>query len=293
MDRHPLAGVEAKIDRAKQHLDALNGAIETYLDKDPYRFVSDEHTDEHSYRYEIFLEVDEFPPDEMWGPIIGDAVHNLRSALDHLAWELALPETREQTPRRIEFPIFLDDPAQNAEARGRLAVKLACLRPESHALVDAAQPYNTGNPHHPLWLLQALWNTDKHRTLHTAGFLFGTPSDDPENLFGYAGYSFGGFAREGPGENRTPLSAGRGNAWGRIPDEALRANVDTNMQTYKGMALDVSLGPTGADEMFHADYPFAGLPIRQVLRRISAYVETEVIDPLRPLLWPLSASDIS
>jgi hypothetical protein len=38
------------------------------------------------------------------GVIAGDAVHNLRSALDHLAWQLALLNTAKPHPR-TQFPI--------------------------------------------------------------------------------------------------------------------------------------------------------------------------------------------
>ena len=272
MDRHPLAGVQAKLDRAQEHFDVLNDRIGSYLREHPYRFVGEEHTEGGYHHWAIFLEVRRFPPDEVWGPIIGDAVHNLRSALDHLAWKLALNEARLDTPRRIEFPIFLDDPADNPEARGALRKKLKCLRPETHALVDGAQPYKTGNTQHPLWLLQALWNTDKHRTLHTVGFLFGEPSDNPE-AFGFESWSFGQFPTREGSEHRAPLANGRG-----LADQDLQGRMDA----YERMAIDVSLGWTGLASGAFLDFreaPFFGLPVRQMLRRIRTYVEAEIIEP--------------
>ena len=178
--KSPLFGIEAKLNRAKEHLDVLDDEIGAYLRDKPYRIVGEQHSEGNYWHHDIFLEVAAFPPDDIWGPLIGDAVHNLRSALDHLAWKVALPEARSNTPRLIEFPIFLDDPAKDPEVRGALTAQLKRLRPESHAVIQGAQPYKTGDSLHPLWLLQKLWNTDKHRTLHTSGFVLGVPSADSE-----------------------------------------------------------------------------------------------------------------
>ena len=53
------------------------------------------------------------------------------------------------------------------------------------------------------------------------------------------------------------------------------------MDTYEQMAVDVSLGEIATNPSESPDYPFEGLPIRQILRRISAHVRDNVI-------WPLS-----
>lgn len=259
-------GIQAKLDRAEKHLDCLDELIGTYLDGDPYRVVGNEGTEGGYHYWAIFLEVERFPPDELWGPIIGDAVHNLRSALDHVAWNFATDAARRETPRRIEFPVFLDDPAEDPEVRGAFRKRINCLRPECHAVVDGAQPYKTRDSHHPLWILQGLWNTDKHRVLHTAGFMFGSPSDNPTRL-GYDSWSWGPFQRAKDG---APLSHGYGNT-----DQDLQSRVDA----YKEATLDVSLGYIEASFSWR-DEPYAGLPIRQVLRTIQRYVRTDVIEPL-------------
>lgn len=276
----PFFGIQAKLDRSEEHFDVLDDHIGTYLRKQPYSFAGEEHTEGDYYHWSTWMDVGELPPDEIWGPIIGDVVHNLRSALDHLAWQLATEQARADTPRRIEFPIFLDDPANDPDIRRALTKILNCLRPESHAVIDAAQPYKTGNTHHPLWLLQALWNTDKHRTLHTAGFLFGDPTDAPPDGFGFGNWSHGEFNRADP-EHRTPLANGHSLIVG---DNTFEGEVQGRVDAYKDFTVDVSLGPAAPGEHWWTGSPFAGLPIRQMLRRIREYVDAEVITPLRPLL---------
>jgi len=265
----PFLGIDAKLNRAEEHLQVLDGYITTYLEDKPYRFVAEEHTDGHYYHFAISLEVYPFPPDEVWGPLIGDAIHNLRSALDHIAWHFSLPKARQDNPNRIEFPVFIDDPAKRPDLRGALNKKLGYLRPEFHAIVDGAQPYKTGNTHHPMWLLERLWNNDKHRTIHTSGFFFGTPSEDPQ-VFGYSPGHFGPFARDDP-KHRAPLASGFGNT----PQD-----VDDRVNTYKNMTVDVALGDGGSATR---DAPYAGLPIRHTLRRIRAFVVERVVEPSRSL----------
>jgi hypothetical protein len=276
----PLDGIRAKLDRADKHLNVLDDLIGSYFAENPYRIIGEEKMEGEYWHYATYLEVDRFPPDEVWGPIIGDAVHNLRSALDHLAWALALPEARATTPRRIEFPIFLDDPTENPEIRGAFTKKLHCLRPEAQTVVDGAQPYKTGDSHHPLWLLQALWNTDKHRTLHTTGFAYALAANLSGTAeWGYNGWSWGPFGDRFDSENRTPLESGYALASALASADPFQERMDT----YKGVTFDVTLGHREAVPDRDAE-PYGGLPIRQALRRLQRYVAEEVVEPLQPLL---------
>lgn len=259
-------GIQAKITRAREHLGVLDELIGAYVGRKPYEFAAE--VDANS-EMRTFLTVHELPPDELWGPIIGDAVHNLRSALDHLAWLLALPSARRDTPRGIEFPIYLDDPATNPKVRRALRKKLACLRPDSHALVDAAQPYKRGDSHHPLWLLQALWNTDKHRSMHVTGILFARPETERHPMYGFTSWSSLPFDRTHGSEFRTHL----GTQWPAPHPGEIEAQVHANQQ----QTFDVTLDGGDGD-------PYGGIPLRPALSFIARYVEDDVIRPLAALL---------
>src|SRR5688572_1441682 len=83
----PLAGAYIKIERAKEHVQDLETEITAFLGREPYRIVrqDDANTGEQTYR----VLVSEDGP-LRWGAIIGDVIHNLRTALDHLACQLVL-----------------------------------------------------------------------------------------------------------------------------------------------------------------------------------------------------------
>ena len=111
-----------------------------------------------------------------WGVRIGEAVHNLRSALEQIVWNLSLkyspipltpyPRKRGDPWRDVAFPVAL-----NCEMwRGALDRELALVKAQQ-AIVDAihaVQPCRR-TPSDPdrdaLQMLQALWIEDKHRTL--------------------------------------------------------------------------------------------------------------------------------
>lgn len=174
--------------------------------------------DPHRVENSVSINVREQPPPE-FGLIIGDCLHNLRSALDSLAYDLARACKGEPLPDDIaktsEFPIFID-PAKFAEQRER---KIGATAPDVQAVIEELQPYHGRNnfasltsliarhrpyAHHPLWLLHELSRRDKHRlpnlTLfaplqviyggHNASFTFPEPRDatsvkDSAELFSY------------------------------------------------------------------------------------------------------------
>jgi hypothetical protein len=117
-------------------------------------------------------------PDPFLGILIGDALHNLRSALDHLAFQLvafpAVPGGPKADEDKRAFPICSHSkfwPAAKEKIRG--------ASPGVEAIVERLQPYNGGQT--LLWSLHELNNWDKHRLLHLAGnHLYGSGFLNPE-----------------------------------------------------------------------------------------------------------------
>lgn len=116
------------------------------------------------------------PPRDL-SPIIGDALYNYRSALDHLAWHLV--EANGEIPtRQTSFPIC--DERQDYE--GSALGKLKGMSDAAQAAIRAEQPcFRNQAPRgqHLSWL-NALGNIDKHRHLNvvfaaTAGGLWSRP----------------------------------------------------------------------------------------------------------------------
>jgi hypothetical protein len=164
VEKPSLAGVPAKFERADEHLEALQAEITRFFEAHPYGTFSDfnPHTGEHSLRIDL-----RNPLPVKWGVMLGDVLHNARSALDHLAWQLVkhgpkgLP-SKEGTRRQVHFPVEL-----TKDRFDDLPV-LPYFGEDARRIIREKQPYHRGDKArlHPLAILDQLWNTDKHRVLH-------------------------------------------------------------------------------------------------------------------------------
>jgi hypothetical protein len=157
-----LIGCQLKIDRANQHIRDLQAAIDKFIWSKPHLFDSkdDLESGERSFYVRIV-------PDIPFDPIsllAGDALQNLRSTLDHLAFQI-VGSPADITPeiRRISFPIG-ESPAHYKSLLSRREIQT--LRPDAVEAIDALKPYKGGD--NTLWLLHSLNIIDKHRLLISA-----------------------------------------------------------------------------------------------------------------------------
>lgn len=156
-----LEGVRLKLDRAEQTIEEIYEAIVEYIGAENYAVVGEFYpeTSEYVLRGKVTRSTGEI------GVIAGDVVHNMRSALDHLAWQLALLNTA--TPYDLtQFPIALT-PGEFGSKRGQKMI--GDLAPEHRARIEGFQPYHgTSKAWTPLALadLRRLSNTDKHKLIN-------------------------------------------------------------------------------------------------------------------------------
>jgi hypothetical protein len=161
----PFFAVELKIGRARLHGQTLRDSIEEWLNKKPLTATSEFIEGRTGYR----LVVDEFsspPLLEHWALLVGDCVHNLRSALDNLVYGLArIKADPPRDPRSIQFPIFASREA--FQKSGAARATLEQLPARAAELVTAWQPFHRDSAAHiaadALNLLHHLSNQDKHR----------------------------------------------------------------------------------------------------------------------------------
>lgn len=164
----------ARLFRAEEHLESFEEEMRAFLHTNPLEIVREVNRDGTQYVYRV-RENARFPL--RLCVIVGDCLHNLRSCLDHLAWEMAgRPLGRKA--ERIEFPIF-DDRADYPKAVRR---KLAGVPDRAKVIIERLQPYHAfdaaisfGPP--LLSVLYHLSNFDKHRHIHIVGTL-------PRHLYG-------------------------------------------------------------------------------------------------------------
>lgn len=147
----PFRGARLKIERADTHIKDLDLVVQRFFERNPYQIFF--HEDASGMQGPA-CRVSEVPPAD-WGLIIGDAVHNLRSALDVLANDLAKPERHGEA----RFPIFAD------QAGWAKAIKdMKRTTPDDVlAKLEALQPYNGGDRR--LRDLHLLNIQDKHKVI--------------------------------------------------------------------------------------------------------------------------------
>ena len=164
-----LAGVDLKLQRAKFYLAHLKNSIAARCDPNRYRFAlkRDPESGKHILTAHNVPEVD-----PQWRLEVGEILFNLRSALDHLPWQLVIlggSEPGEHTSFPIRETPFsekgkltaprLDPEITNAQSAQILKA------------LDEIQPYYgpDGEPadpcYSPLWQVNKLNNIDKHRLL--------------------------------------------------------------------------------------------------------------------------------
>jgi len=165
-----------KIDWAERHIHALDAEIANWSSgpRNPRRLhrIRD-GVPPTEFRAQIRFEP---PLPETVPLLIGDAVHNLRSALDHLACALAdlkLPAASQTGHAGIEFPIYISEHEFNAKGAGRIKKLPSSAQDEIRSL----QPYHAGKDarHQFLWALHELDIIDKHRRISVLGGRYSLP----------------------------------------------------------------------------------------------------------------------
>jgi hypothetical protein len=155
-----LIRVRAKIERAKDHTRDIEGALHAFRNTDPYGFRTEDDPQTGDKIYRIHIRSD---TPLGFSLIVGDAIHNLRSALDHLAWQLV--EVNGKTPSKGTYFPISETLTKYKSSKG---AKIQGMSAGAKNLLDSIKPYQGGND--DLWILNELDNFDKHRLLFVTAF---------------------------------------------------------------------------------------------------------------------------
>lgn len=157
-----ITGARLKVKRAQKHLRELEKKAQSFLNRHPEEFTR--HLDPDHFDYFLYEIAPNRPPPVTLGPVFGDVVHNLRSALDHIAWNLALRSlvgTGLEPYESTAFPLIETFSRNNVERFWTLAQDIL---PDAIPQVAELQPARHSEPSlHQLAVLNRLWNADKHR----------------------------------------------------------------------------------------------------------------------------------
>jgi hypothetical protein len=155
-----------KLGRAKEHFDALDREAAIFAESNPYRMFTQDDLESGQYIVTVWLDE---PPVRL-ALLAGDFICCLRSSLDHLAWQLAFLTT-DKPSEKICFPV-LDKDTSNTQGYIKVATK--GIPDLAITVMKSFQPYTYGAAYktHLLWVLNKLWNIDKHRhlALHSGVF---------------------------------------------------------------------------------------------------------------------------
>jgi hypothetical protein len=158
-----MAGIDQirlKLERAVRHVQELEGELLAFRKAGPYEVGTREEAQTRFLVYYITKATNVPAPIPL---IAGDVLQNLRTALDHLVWQL-VPARAQNS--QIAFPIFDDAPKYEAEKMR----KIKGMPKAAMDAIDGTKPYKGGND--MLWRLHRLNNIDKHRLLIAVGAAF-------------------------------------------------------------------------------------------------------------------------
>ena len=172
MDHHE------KLAWSAQHLHTLDLEIQDFMKRYPFRARCNHRDGTREFQV-VVEEMPLLPPH--WPLMAGDAIHNMRSALDHLIWNLidkSIEKPNPQQSLKVAYPVCLTHgkywgSGDQFPKNGMRAQQAQWIGSDALAIVDGTQPYHMGNlaHEHPLAVIAAYSNEDKHRNLVACGAL--------------------------------------------------------------------------------------------------------------------------
>jgi hypothetical protein len=185
-----------RLDRALEHLETLEIEVDKFLNSNPYRVEGEGDISTTGYVWHVRVRSQ---PPRLLSLVAGDCIHNIRSPLDNLAWALS-EGAADNLRERTAFVIAADEREFVSqqwrlralpEAARLLMASVQPFAPEqlpcigrmqllagvgdlAPQVVDLDDPFARSDERgraekHPLWVLERLWNDDKHRSAPLVG----------------------------------------------------------------------------------------------------------------------------
>jgi hypothetical protein len=241
-----------RMQRAWGYFDQLKKVNSAYHRRGPYEDFPLKF-DEASKSLKYFVRVKEHPPLEM-SLLVGDFIHNLRASVDNMIWMLG-QNRGEKSGSKLAFPV-----CSNVQRFAELEPLLKRLPRAARVLVEGFQPYHrTDTPSaHPLYVLDRLWNNDKHRV----------PEVALSAVIGSMVFATGAGEIGVPVINYAPI---RSDDPVEIVSIPILKGPDVQAQTK--VMIDVTLDERG---------PGAGKRVEDVLRNCYQFVDKELLPAFEP-----------
>jgi hypothetical protein len=260
-DSAGLPGFQLKMNRARFHLENLDFAVVKWLEA--HSDLIREETDPETGDDLVVVDPPAVPPADVISLIATDCVHNLRASLDQLVFALSWSHSAGPITKKVaqdcEFPIYGPREPTPKELRKRIGA----INPEAQAVIEDLQPHHAGDAfsREKLWILDQLWNLDKHRML-------------PITVFG----------QEAVEINPQALMPTESSATYRVRGPIHRK---TEIVRFEGTRPEAYPNPKGAAVLniaFGQGTPAYGHPVTGFLAGLADYLRDEVIGKLTPFL---------
>jgi hypothetical protein len=256
----PFIDPHKKLEWAEQHINDLRVQTNKFF-SDHYKLVFVREM--QNGQCAITIERQSPIPKE-FSLIIGDAVHNLRAALDLLAFHLVANSGKQFNESAIHFPILKKGNDPNAL---KSAIQGACIHFAGAAILNHFQTFQAYKGGHlDLWELNEVDIIDKHRLLLTTADLLEVPSltlkdfDRFAPSISFKNVSFGGMRHVAIWPSYLP-------SWARFP-----------LPPHKK-----DLG--GTFTILFKEGPFSGKPVLIVLDRLANNVRS-IVESTEALFAP-------
>lgn len=170
----PITKARARLARARQHVDTLGTKTKNFFDGGACSIERRSVAEGEGKRVTLTFKVHKQLPAEL-GFIFGDAVHNIRSVCDSLVVAIGEKE-RVSKAKRLSMPVCVAASMEKGLAKNQVFDEYrasSTLSPGALDLIESVQPFNEFvrddgykfvGFSHPMYVLNRLWNEDKHRT---------------------------------------------------------------------------------------------------------------------------------
>jgi hypothetical protein len=170
---HRLTAIEDRLFRANENFDELKRLIRDHFASDVFNLTGEYDPDED--RGLRLLDRAVIPPPIRVFTLVGDILHEYRSALDWLAWQLVEEHGAGEPGDNTKWPVLHVRPTayKKGPNRGKHPPPHieGGVSPTALAIIDDAQPYQWQEAFaaHPLYILHWLNIRDKHRHIAIRG----------------------------------------------------------------------------------------------------------------------------
>ena len=156
-------GCRAKFERADNRLKEFEQDVGSAATENVYGITSEDDPITGEYVVRALLPHDLFL---QYSVTAGEIIHQLRSSLGHLVWQLIIANGGSHKEGITGFPAFHDE----AMYKNRGLQIIAGVSGSDAKIIEESHPFHSNDyMAHPLYVLNQLWNLDKHRLLIVAG----------------------------------------------------------------------------------------------------------------------------